>query len=123
LSREGSLSCHTCYNKGLGFSDIRRTIPFSRFLRKGVLRNYSITQYLTCPNSVASTTRKGMLMTYSYLHPYGSGNTIEYLSFLKVKIQLLNLMKMLSFSSARDPIFFCARIFHLHIYGDITIAG
>ena len=34
LSREGSLSCHTCCDTGLGLSGlIRRTAPFSRLLR------------------------------------------------------------------------------------------
>ena len=35
LSREGSLSCHTCCDTGLGFYGlIRRTAPFSRLLRQ-----------------------------------------------------------------------------------------
>jgi hypothetical protein len=34
LRREGSLSCHTCCDTGVGFSGlIRRTVPFSRLLR------------------------------------------------------------------------------------------
>jgi hypothetical protein len=51
LSREGSLSCHTCCFSGF----IRRTTPFSRLLRHTRGCGESIlTRILTCPHSVAS---------------------------------------------------------------------
>jgi hypothetical protein len=70
LSREGSLSCHTCYDTGPRFfwshpKDLSIQSPLTTL--QGMWRIYSNPDH----HAVASYDTQGMLRTYSYPDPHG----------------------------------------------------
>jgi hypothetical protein len=76
LSREGSLSCHTCCDTGpLFFRSHPKNHPHSAAscnTQQDVEDLFFRTLILTGTHSVASTTLKRILRNYSYLDPHGS---------------------------------------------------